>query len=128
MVNLTTFYNRNIYNTEGKFIGQVNEIVLNIKKGRISFFKTKAINEENRSAGLRDVLRNSMRIMPEEETMNQVTAEGIIDIPYELVSAVGDIILVDQNKLTQYQNAMKQKQMKRQPQSIPQPKVKSQKQ
>jgi len=128
MVNLTTFYNRNIYNTEGKFIGQVNEIVLNIKKGRISFFKTKAITEENRSAGLRDVIRNSMRIVPEEETMNQVTTEGIIDIPYELVSAVGDIILVDQNKLTQYQNAMKQKQMKRQPQSIPQPKIKSQKQ
>ncbi|MBE6487249.1 MAG: photosystem reaction center subunit H [Methanosphaera stadtmanae] len=128
MVNLTTFYNRNIYNTEGKFIGQVNEIVLNIKKGRISFFKTKAITEENRSAGLRDVIRNSMRIVPEEETMNQVTTEGIIDIPYELVSAVGDIILVDQNKLTQYQNAMKQKQMKRQPQSIPQPKINSQKQ
>jgi hypothetical protein len=69
-----------------------------------------------------------MRIVPEEETMNQVTTEGIIDIPYELVSAVGDIILVDQNKLTQYQNAMKQKQMKRQPQSIPQPKINSQKQ
>lgn len=127
MVNLTSFYNTNIYNTEGKFIGQVSEVVLNIKKGRISFFKTKGITEDNRSAGLRDVIRNSMRIVPEEETMNQVTAEGIIDIPYEIVSAVGDIIIVDQIKLDQYQNARKQRQMKRQPNKIPQPKIEAQK-
>lgn len=127
MVNLTTFYNRNIYNTEGKFIGQVSEVVLNIKKGRISFFKTKSITEDNRSAGLSDVIRNSLRIVPEEETMNQVTTEGIIDIPYEIISAVGDIIIVDQNKLDQYQNAQKQKQMKRRPQKIPQPNTEAQK-
>ena len=103
MVNLSTFYNLNIYNTEGKFIGKVSEVVLNIKKGRISFFKTKAITEDNRNAGLRDVIRNSMRLVPEEEEINPVRTEGIIDIPYELVTAVGDIILVDQNKLNQYQ-------------------------
>ena len=43
MVNLSTFYNLNIYNTEGKYVGKVTEVVLNIKKGRISFFKTKAL-------------------------------------------------------------------------------------
>lgn len=95
MVNLSTFYNLNIYNTEGKFIGKVNEVVLNIKKGRISFFKTKAITEDNRNAGLRDVIRNSMRLVPEEEEVNPVRTEGIIDIPYELITAVGDVILVD---------------------------------
>lgn len=103
MVNLSTFYNLNIYNTEGKFIGKVNEVVLNIKKGRISFFKTKTITEDNRNAGLRDVIRNSMRLVPEEEEVNPVRTEGIIDIPYELITAVGDVILVDQNKLNQYQ-------------------------
>ena len=103
MVNLSKFYNLNIYNTEGKFIGKVNEVVLNIKKGRISFFKTKAISEDNRNAGLRDVIRNSMRFVPEEEDVNPVRTEGIIDIPYELVTAVDDIILVDQNRLNQYQ-------------------------
>ena len=107
MVNLSKFYNLNIYNTEGKYIGQVNEVVLNIKKGRISFFKTKALTEDNRNVGLRDVLRNSMRLVPEEEDVNPVRAEGIIDIPYELVLAVGDIILVDQNKLNRYQSSQK---------------------
>ncbi|WP_294967962.1 PRC-barrel domain-containing protein [uncultured Methanosphaera sp.] len=105
MVNLSTFYNLNIYNTEGKYIGKVNEVVLNIKKGRISFFKTKALTEDNRNAGLRDVIRNSMRLVPEEEEFSTVRTEGIIDIPYEIVTAVGDIIIIDQNKLLQYQAA-----------------------
>ncbi|OED30458.1 PRC-barrel domain-containing protein [Methanosphaera sp. WGK6] len=108
MVNLSTFYNLNIYNTEGKYIGKVSEVVLNIKKGRISFFKTKALTEDNRNVGLRDVLRNSMRLVPEEEEMNQVRTEGIIDIPYEMVVAVGDIIIIDHNKLAQYQSAQQQ--------------------
>lgn len=108
MVNLSTFYNLSIYNTEGKYIGKVNEVVLNIKKGRISFFKTKALTEDNRNVGLRDVLINSMRFAPEEDDMNQVRTEGILDIPYEIVTAVGDIIIIDQNKLAQYQATQQQ--------------------
>ncbi len=105
MVNLSTFYNLNIYNTEGKFIGRVSEVVLNIKKGRISFFKTKALTDDNRNVGLKDVFRNSLRLVPEEEDVNPVKTEGIIDIPYEVVTAVGDVILVDQDKFTQYQTS-----------------------
>lgn len=108
MVNLSKFYNLNIYNTEGKYVGKVSEVVLNIKKGRISFFKTKALTEDNRNVGLGDVLRNSLRFMPEEEA-ETVKTEGIIDIPYEIVSAVGDIILVDQEKFMQYQAVQQQK-------------------
>lgn len=108
MVNLSTFYNLSIYNTEGKYIGKVNEVVLNIKKGRISFFKTKALTEDNRNVGLRDVLINSMRFAPEEDDINQVRTEGILDIPYEIVTAVGDIIIIDQNKLAQYQATQQQ--------------------
>lgn len=109
MVDLSKFYDLSIYDTEGKYIGKVNEVVLNIKKGRISFFKTKAITEDNRNVGLRDVLRNSMRLVPEEEDVNPVRTEGIIDIPYEVVSAVNDIILVDQNKLSQFQTSQQKK-------------------
>ena len=109
MVNLSTFYDLNIYNTEGKFIGRVNEVVLNIKKGRISFFKTKALTEDNRNVGLKDVFRNSLRLVPEEEDVNPVRSEGIVDIPYEVVTAVGDVILVDQDKFTQYQSSNQNK-------------------
>ncbi len=104
MVNLSVFYNLSIYNTEGKYVGKVSEVVLNIKKGRISYLKTKAIQEDNRNVGLRDVLRNSMRMVPEEEDRSPVTTEGIIDIPYDIVLAVGDIIIIDQHKLLKYQS------------------------
>ncbi|MCD7781745.1 MAG: PRC-barrel domain-containing protein [Methanosphaera sp.] len=103
MVNLSVFYELNIYSTEGKFIGKVNEIVLNIKKGRISYLKTNTRQEDSRNVGLRDMFRNSMRIVPEEEEKTAVTKEVTIDIPYEVVTAVGDIILVDQQILVQYQ-------------------------
>ncbi|MCI5867242.1 MAG: PRC-barrel domain-containing protein [Methanosphaera sp.] len=122
MVHLTRFYNKKIYNTEGKYVGKVQEVVLNIKKGRISFFKTKAISEDNKNVGLRDVLRNSMRLIPdgdEEEEQTAAVTEEIVDIPYEIVSAVGDIIIIEQAKLNQYQaayqkaNPMPQKQAKK---------------
>jgi len=109
MVNLTTFYDLNIYNTEGKFIGRVNEVVLNIKKGRISFFKTKTLTVDNREVGITDVIKNSLRLVPEEEDVNPVRSEGIVDIPYEVVTAVGDVILVDQDKFTQYQTSHQNK-------------------
>jgi sporulation protein YlmC with PRC-barrel domain len=109
MVNLSKFYDLNIYNTEGKFIGKVNEVVLNIKKGRISFFKTKALTEDARNVGLTDVLRNTLKLVPEDEEVNIVKTEGIIDIPYEVVNAVGDVILVDQEKLVQYQSSQQKR-------------------
>jgi sporulation protein YlmC with PRC-barrel domain len=109
MVNLSTFYDLNIYNTEGKFIGRVNEVVLNIKKGRISFFKTKTLTVDNREVGITDVIKNSLRLVPEEEDVNPVRSEGIVDIPYEVVTAVGDVILVDQDKFTQYQTSHQNK-------------------
>ena len=124
MVNLSKFYNLNIYNTEGKFIGQVSEVVLNIKKGRISFFKAKALTEDTRNAGLSDVIRNSLRFAPEEEDVTKIKTKGMIDIPYDIVTAVGDIIIIDQVKLTQYQNALQaQKDAKAKIPKRPQPKV-----
>lgn len=103
MVNLSKFYDLSIYNTEGKYIGKVTEVVLNIKKGRISVFKTKALADNNRSIGIRDVLINSMRLQDDDDEKSVATVEKTTDIPFETVTAVGDIILVDQNKLAQVQ-------------------------
>jgi sporulation protein YlmC with PRC-barrel domain len=67
------------------------------------------------------MLRNSMRFEPEEENLNEIRTEGVIDIPYELISAVGDIIIVDQNKLEQYQSSLNSKEAKVQPAKRPTP-------
>ena len=125
MVNLSTFYDLNVYNTEGKFIGQISEVVLNIKKGRISFFKTKALKQDNNiNGGIIDMIKNTAKFIPDDENINEIRTEGIIDIPYELISAVGDIIIVDQNKLMQYQSELKAKEAKTQPVKRPAPATK----
>ena len=49
-----------------------------------------------------------MRLVPDEE-VGPVKTEGIIDIPYEIVSAVGDIIIIDQEKFVKYQAALQKK-------------------
>lgn len=124
MVNLSKFYKLKIYNTEGQFIGQVKEVVLNIKKGRISFFKATTLIETNSTSGLRDVFRNSLGFNPEDEDTTKIKKEGVIDIPYDVVTAVGDIIIIDQEKLAQYQNVLKaQKDAKAKIPKRPQPKV-----
>ena len=69
------------------------------------------------------MLKN-LRFEQEEENLKEVSTEGTLDIPYELVSAVGDIIIVDQNKLTQYQNELKAKEVKSQQVKRPAPTIK----
>lgn len=50
-----------------------------------------------------------MKLVPEEEeSLTTVKEEGIIDIPYEIVIAVGDIILIDQSRLSQVTRPKKQ--------------------
>ncbi len=119
MVNLSKFYDLSIYNTEGKYIGKVTDVVLNIKKGRISLFKTKALTENNRSIGIRDVLINSMRLQDDDNEKSVATVEKTTDIPFEAVAAVGDIVIVDQNKLAQFQQIPPQQ--VQQKKSIPKP-------
>jgi replicative DNA helicase len=50
-----------------------------------------------------------LHIFFEDEEVNIVKTEGIIDIPYEVVNAVGDVILVDQEKLVQYQSSQQKR-------------------
>lgn len=124
MVNLSKFYELEVYSTEGEFIGQVKEVVLNIKKGRISFFKANKLVETNSTPGLTDVLRNSIGFNPEEDDAKKLKKQGVIDIPYDVVTAVGDIIIIDQEKLSQYHNVLKaQKDEKAKIPKRPQPKV-----
>lgn len=122
MVNLSKFYDLSIYNTEGKYIGKVTDVVLNIKKGRISLFKTKALADNNRSIGIRDVLINSMRLQDDDDEKSVATVEQTTDIPFETVAAVGDIILVDQNKLAQVQQIQSQQVQQNKPIKKPIPK------
>lgn len=93
-MDLSSLYNLDVYTTRGKYIGRVQDIVLNIKKGRVSTLKAKAMKHEKKSVGIKDVLKTSIRIVPEADEIRPLKEEGVINIPYESVQAVGDVLLI----------------------------------
>jgi len=83
-----------VYTTRGKYIGRVQDVILNIKKGRVSILKVRVMAPDKRSVGIRDVIKTSMRFVPEADEIRPLKEEGTIDISYDRVQAVGDIILI----------------------------------
>ena len=94
MVELSSLYNLDVYTTRGKYIGRVQDVILNIKKGRVATLKARAMAPDKRSVGIRDVIKTSMRFVPEADEIRPLKEEGTIDIAYDRVQAVGDIILI----------------------------------
>jgi sporulation protein YlmC with PRC-barrel domain len=95
MVDLSSLYNLDVYTTRGKYVGRVQDVVLNIKKGRVSVLKTRIMTPDKvKSVGIRDVIKTSMRFVPEVDEVRPLKEEGSIDIQYDRVQAVGDIILI----------------------------------
>ncbi|BAW31707.1 MAG TPA: PRC-barrel domain-containing protein [Methanothermobacter sp.] len=94
MVELSKLYGLDIYTSGGKYVGRVQDVVLNIKKGRVSKLKAKAMSPEKRDLGLKDVLKTSIRIVPESDEIRPLKEEGMIDISYDRVKAVGDILII----------------------------------
>lgn len=95
MVDLSSLYNLDVYTTRGKYVGRVQDVILNIKKGRVSILKARVMAPDKvKSVGIRDVIKTSMRFVPETDEIRPLKEEGTIDIPYDRVQAVGDILLI----------------------------------
>jgi sporulation protein YlmC with PRC-barrel domain len=94
MVDLSSLYNLDVYTTRGKYVGRIQDVVLNIKKGRVSALKAIAMNPDKKNVGIRDVIKTTINIVPERDEIRPLKEEGTIEIPYERVQAVGDILLI----------------------------------
>lgn len=94
MVDLSGLYNLDVYTTRGKYVGRIQDVVLNIKKGRVSILKAIAMNPDKKNVGIRDVIKTTINIVPERDEIRPLKEEGTIEIPYERVQAVGDILLI----------------------------------
>ncbi len=95
MVELSALYNLDVYTTRGKYVGRIQDVILNIKKGRVSTLKAVAMNPDKKNVGIRDVIKTTINIVPSErDEIRPLQEEGVIDIPYERVQAVGDILLI----------------------------------
>lgn len=94
MVELSALYNLDVYTTRGRYVGRIQDVILNIKKGRVSTLKAVAMNPDKKNVGIRDVIKTTINIVPERDEIRPLQEEGSIDIPYERVQAVGDILLI----------------------------------
>lgn len=94
MVELSALYNLDVYTTRGRYVGRIQDVILNIKKGRVSTLKAVAMNPDKKNVGIRDVIKTTINIVPERDEIRPLQEEGNIDIPYERVQAVGDILLI----------------------------------
>ena len=94
MVELSALYNLDVYTTRGKYVGRIQDVILNIKKGRVSTLKAVAMNPDKKNVGIRDVIKTTINIVPERDEIRPLQEEGVIDIAYDRVQAVGDILLI----------------------------------
>ena len=94
MVEVSNLYDLDIYTIAGQYVGRVVDVVLNMKIGTISKLQVKALEPENKNVGFREIFRNSLQFVPEENEM-RAFQEGVLDVDFDKVRAIGDIILID---------------------------------
>ena len=63
MVEVSTLYDLDIYTLAGQYVGQVHDVVLNIRYGTISRLQVKALEPERKSAGFRDIFRGGFQFV-----------------------------------------------------------------
>lgn len=94
MVEVSNLYDLDIYTLAGQYVGQVADVVLNIKYGTISKLQVKALEPEKKNLGFRDMFKSGFQFVPEDEGV-RTYQEGLLSIDFDRVKAVGDIMLID---------------------------------
>ena len=94
MVEVSKFYDLDIYTIAGQYVGKVADVVLNIRYGTISKLVIKASVPEKRSAGFMTILTGGFKLNPENEGV-PAYQESLIEVSYDKVKAIGDIMLID---------------------------------
>ena len=98
MVEVSTLYDLDIYTLAGQYVGQVHDVVLNIRYGTISRLQVKALEPERKTAGIRDIFKGGFQFVPEED-VGRTFQEGLLNIEFDRVTAIGDIMLIDPQDL-----------------------------
>lgn len=95
MVEVSNLRNLDIYTIHGKYVGKVEDVVLNIRLGTISKLVIRAVEpQRNREVGFRQIMKRGLQMVPEEDEMRSYQ-EGSFNIGFDKVTAIGDIILIN---------------------------------
>jgi sporulation protein YlmC with PRC-barrel domain len=94
MVEVSKLYDLDIYTIAGEYVGRVADVVLNMRLGTISKLQVMALEQEKKDVGLGQILINGLKIVPDDDEM-RVFQEGLLNVDYDKVKAIGDIMLID---------------------------------
>lgn len=95
MVEVSNLRNLSIYTNTGHYVGQVEDIVLNIRLGTISKLQVRAVEPEKKQIGLLDNIKGAFQGLPEENIGTRSFQHDLLTVDFDKVQAIGDIMLIN---------------------------------
>lgn len=95
MVEVSNLRNLSIYTNTGHYVGQVEDIVLNIRLGTISKLQVRAVEPERKQIGLLDNIKGAFQGVPEENVGARAFKNDLLTVDFDKVQAIGDIMLIN---------------------------------
>ena len=95
MVEVSNLRNLSIYTNTGHYVGQVEDIVLNIRLGTISKLQVRAVEPERKQIGLLDNIKGAFQGIPEENVGARSFQQDLLTVDFDKVQAIGDIMLIN---------------------------------
>ncbi|WP_297899521.1 hypothetical protein, partial [uncultured Methanobrevibacter sp.] len=89
------------------------------RMGTIAKLQVKALEPENKNVGIRDIFRNGLQFVPEENEM-RAFQEGVLNVDFDKVRAIGDIMLIDPQDIQRQTQATQNHQQGQVPNREPQ--------
>ena len=94
MVQISNLYELDTYTIAGDYVGRVSDVVLNMRLGTISKFQVKALEQEKKDVSLTEAFKNTLKLVPDDNELRPFQ-EGLLNVDYDEVKAIGDIMLID---------------------------------
>lgn len=95
MVEVSNLRNLSIYTNTGHYVGQVEDIVLNIRLGTISKLQVRAVEPERKQVGLLDNIKGAFQGVPEESVGTRAYKNDLLTVDFDKVQAIADIMLIN---------------------------------
>ncbi len=95
MVEVSNLRNLSIYTNTGHYVGQVEDVVLNIRLGTISKLQVRAVEPERKQIGLLDNIKGAFQGIPEEDVGARSFQQDLLTVDFDKVQAIGDIMLIN---------------------------------
>ena len=95
MVEVSNLRNLSIYTNTGHYVGQVEDVVLNIRLGTISKLQVRAVEPEKKQIGLLDNIKGAFQGVPDETVGTRAFQHDLLTVDFDKVQAIADIMLIN---------------------------------